>query len=414
MLIPLPHDQAPAASAHQAKTRLLLAGASTRAAAGSALRANMVPVCADLFADVDLCRFARTLPIEATSYPRGLVDLAQAAPDGPWMYTGALENHPAIVEQISRHRRLWGTSADSLRRVRSPWKLAAALARHGLPHLRIWPQDSTTPARDGTWMSKPCRGSGGRGIMPWHAGQEIEGPLHHDICFQERRSGLPVSGLFLARPGTTVLIGVTRQLIGLHQVHAAPYAYCGSIAPLRLPEPVERLVGKIGRAVASDFDLQGLFGCDFLVDSAGPWLTEVNPRYTASVEVLEHVLQIPLLDWHRRACEEFLTGLTRTREWDAFATQLTGILACKAQRRVGKVIVYADRALQAGDWTRFISNPESDSIPYMADIPSPGQSIDAGQPICTIFATASGAAECLRRLLRRAERFYQTGLRAPR
>jgi hypothetical protein len=81
---------------------VLILGASTRAAAQSAIRAGLHPICADLFADLDLRGCAQVL--EVADYPRGLVAAAASAPACPWMYTGGLENQPGIVARISKSR----------------------------------------------------------------------------------------------------------------------------------------------------------------------------------------------------------------------------------------------------------------------------------------------------------------------
>jgi predicted ATP-grasp superfamily ATP-dependent carboligase len=84
---------------------------------------------------------------------------------------------------------------------------------------------------------------------------------------------------------------------------------------------------------------------------------------------------------------------------------------------VGKIILYADRDLVAPDMTRFVSRPSpwpgsparhDDSVPSIADIPPPGQEIARGQPICTLFASASSEEECLAELIQRAERIERT------
>ena len=54
------------------------------------------------------------------------------APPGPWLYTGALENRPAFVERLAQLRPLWGNGPEVLRRVRSPFALAARLRQAGL------------------------------------------------------------------------------------------------------------------------------------------------------------------------------------------------------------------------------------------------------------------------------------------
>src|SRR6516165_6344986 len=93
---------------------LILTGASVRAAAFSALRAGLRPWCVDLFADADLQGCCPAQAIPAARYPEGLVDRLAAGPAGPWMYTGALENWPGLVGEISRRRRLWGNDAATL------------------------------------------------------------------------------------------------------------------------------------------------------------------------------------------------------------------------------------------------------------------------------------------------------------
>src|SRR5260370_33050866 len=81
---------------------VILLGASTRAAAGSARRAGWTPWCADLFAEAGLQAIAtgRKGPIDA--YPLGLVDALAEAPQAPVTYTGALVNRPDLLACIDR------------------------------------------------------------------------------------------------------------------------------------------------------------------------------------------------------------------------------------------------------------------------------------------------------------------------
>src|SRR5919106_1235059 len=109
---------------------LAIVGASVRAAAASAVRAGFQPLAADLFADADLRRIATATPI--SPYPEGLLDWLRAVEPSAWMYTGALENHPELVDQMAWIAPLWGNPGDVLERVRSPWKLADVLRREGL------------------------------------------------------------------------------------------------------------------------------------------------------------------------------------------------------------------------------------------------------------------------------------------
>jgi predicted ATP-grasp superfamily ATP-dependent carboligase len=385
---------------------VLILGASTRAAAQSAVRAGFAPVCADMFSDCDLAECARML--EVAEYPHGLVAAAASAPPMPWIYTGGLENHPRIVEEISRSRPLWGNGGDVLRRIRDPWHVAGLLVDHGLPACRFWPRDAAPPAADGIWMLKPLRGAAGRGIRVWENSGSDPAPLQERHYFQERRLGSPISALFLAQPQQTTLLGITRQLVGLPEVHAPPYAWCGTITPVELPVEISEMVQRIGIVLAQRTGLRGLFGCDFIVGSGQPWLTEVNPRYPASTELVERVLRVPLLDWHRRACESF-DDPGRLLDIPDVVASARG----HAASVLGKIVLYANRDLAAPDARHFLWRPPKrdgtidsrDTLPYMADIAAAGTRISRGQPICTLYARAAREGECLAKLMRRARRF---------
>src|SRR5262245_65865579 len=100
--------------------RLLILGASARAAAFSALRAGLEPWCADLFVDADLgCRCAAHR-VAALGYPEALEELARQAPPAPWLYTGGMEHYPDLVDRIAKRRPLWGNLGEVLRLARSP------------------------------------------------------------------------------------------------------------------------------------------------------------------------------------------------------------------------------------------------------------------------------------------------------
>ena len=339
---------------------------------------------------------------------------AALAPPASWFYTGGLENHPRIVEQVSKSRPLWGNPGGVLRRIRDPWHVAALLDATGLPACRVWPRGSPYPATDGNWMLKPLRGAAGRGIHIWDDCEYAT--LREPHYFQERRSGAPVSALFLALPRRTTLLGVARQLVGLKEVHAPPFAWCGAITPINMPVETNNIIERIGAVLAEQTRLRGLFGCDFLIGGGVPWLTEVNPRYPASTELFEHFSGVPLLDWHRQACEDFdnSEGMLELPTVDDMADPMPAGQASTQHRAgvVGKVILYAERDLIIPDAMRFVDGACHgqtlrlyDELPYMADIPAPGARIARGQPICTLFARAASESACLVKLVRRAARF---------
>ena len=139
---------------------VLIIGASARAAAFSAMRCGMRPHCADHFADRDL---AAVCPVERVDIGQGAEGFAAAAeslPPSPWFYTGGLENHPALVDRISRRHHLWGVGADVLRRVRDPLAVAEVLAAAGIPAPRCASIRKGSRATGAGWSSPWPRGEG--------------------------------------------------------------------------------------------------------------------------------------------------------------------------------------------------------------------------------------------------------------
>ena len=121
--------------------RLIILGASARAAAMSAVRAGFEPWTADLFADADLRALVpAAVRCPVGDYPRGFREILRGAPEVPWLYTGGLENHPNLIRDLSEIRPLWGNGPNALTACRSPFRVEPWQCRLlRLLHLLLWP-----------------------------------------------------------------------------------------------------------------------------------------------------------------------------------------------------------------------------------------------------------------------------------
>ncbi len=139
---------------------LFIAGASVRAAAQSAVRAGFQVTAVDLFCDRDLAACCQAFHVR--DFPRGILSVAEQIAPMEWLYTGGLENEPALVDAVSRRHRLLGHAGAVLRQIRDPWRLGDVLARVGLR----FPCPAHRPPRGGTgrWLLKPLRSCGGTRI----------------------------------------------------------------------------------------------------------------------------------------------------------------------------------------------------------------------------------------------------------
>src|SRR5436190_22892077 len=96
--------------------KLLIIGASARAAAFSAFRAGIRPECIDLFADADLTALCPTERLSASKYPQGFSKSDRFRAQGPRLYTGGLENWPALIDRLAAARQpLRGNRGAALR-----------------------------------------------------------------------------------------------------------------------------------------------------------------------------------------------------------------------------------------------------------------------------------------------------------
>jgi predicted ATP-grasp superfamily ATP-dependent carboligase len=144
------------------------------------------------------------------------------------------------------------------------------------------------------------------------------------------------------------LLGVTRQLVGEPWLHAPRFGYCGSIGPLVISTSEEMVWKKLGRVLVQWAGLQDWFGVDAIVRDGVPWVVEVNPRYTASVEVIEYGRSSP----------------------------------------VAKAVYYAPRTITIPahcPWETSVRAAIDDTMPEYADIPRAGSVIRRGRPVVTIF-----------------------------
>jgi predicted ATP-grasp superfamily ATP-dependent carboligase len=394
---------------------LLIFGASTRAAAFSALRAGLHPWCADLFADADLQARCPVTQVPAAGYPQQFLELARTDVFGPWMYTGGLENHPDLVHSIARHRTLLGNDqqdtnepwhpvyqlrrhlssplrAKALGRARSPEFVVSVLSGANLPYAALFDEFPDELPSDGRWLVKPRNGAGGRGIHVW---DERSPPprLREPVYLQEYIEGQPCAAIYVGDGSRAQLLGVSQQLVGEAHLHAKPFRYCGSIGPLPLEPAQQATFERIGNALAAGCGLCGLFGVDCILADGVPYPVEINPRYPASVEVLEYGTGTPALALHCKAFafEELCKSQIANRK-----SQIAD------QPIVGKAILFAWMSLifpADGPWMDTLRQPgDVWEMPAFADIPHAGQCIEAGRPILTIFASATSPSECREKL----------------
>jgi predicted ATP-grasp superfamily ATP-dependent carboligase len=349
------------------------------------VRAGYDVVALDRFGDLDLQRLCPSVSVLRDLGGRGgmaaLVDAAAEIRAPSVIYAAGLENQPWLVARLASGRNLLGCSPEALDRVRDPAVLGASLRGAGLGYPSTFAA-SDAPRRaelSRRWLRKPVLGGGGRGVREWRGGA-----LKGQVVVQEHISGLACSAAAVADGRSSVLLGVSEQLIGHRGFGARGYAWCGNLVPARLGESQRRALAAAARTIcahlALEFGLRGLFGVDLVWDGERAWVVEVNPRPTGSLESVEAAHEVGSFVAHLEGC----------------AGRLPSIAPSPTPRRAaGKAILFATQDVRVGDTRGW---PERG----VRDVPHPGERIAARHPICTVVSVQESPEAVLADLEARA------------
>ena len=208
-----------------------------------------------------------------------------------------------------------------------------------------------------------------------------------------------MSAVFVRARGEVHVLGVTEQLIGEEWLNAPPFRYAGNVGPVEPSADLRHDLGRIGEVLGDRCGLLGLFGVDFILHDSRPWVVEVNPRYPASVEVLELATGVLAMPLHRMAYDPEAGPAPRH----------------PADRPVaGKAVLYAPRRLVMPhyDPSEYCYHTPAAEVRaarhlagvHFADIPAPGEVIEPGWPVLTVLAGGETREQCLADLRERAAR----------
>src|SRR5262249_47982925 len=143
-------------------------------------------------------------------------------------------------------------------------------------------------------------------------------------------------------------------------------------------DALDRACG-VAAAVGEEFGLVGVNGIDPVVRDGVPYPIEVNPRWCASMELVERAYGVSVFGTHAAAC--------RDRRLPGF--DLTA--ARRDMAAVGKAVVFARRDFAIGDVRAGLASLVDSGD--LRDIPPAGTAIRTGRPVCTVFAAARNAAD---------------------
>ena len=280
----------------------------------------------------------------------------RSQPDDLLAYGSGFESHPEFLDRLQSCVRVLGNSPSTVRLCADPVQLSNRLEKLGISG----PETRAQRPRDlEGWLVKQKGRTGGCHVQP---ASQCQG-TSNSFYWQRQCTGKPHSALFLAAGGAAHIIGIS-QLLPSGRTDV-PYAWGGAIGPIRaLPEVFEQ-VQWVAQTLASDLDLLGLCGIDFIVDPKKEvQLVDLNPRLVATCELYVDRFVSDYMNAHIEIC---LTG------------NPDGHLVPASERGEGVrgvQVVYAPRPIAGMTNWKW---PDG-----AADLPNSGTNIDAGQPLCTV------------------------------
>ena len=285
---------------------------------------------------------------------------AGTAPIGLVLGSG-FEGAPNLMARIGRTHRLLGATPEAVAILKDPAAFAALCARLSIPH----PEVTRAPVPDrAAWILKRAGGSGGS-----HIRAATIGPAPSGAYFQRRVPGTGHAAAFLADGRGAAILGVTEQWTAPSPLR--PFRFAGAVERGRHEPPAlaARVLSEVSEAIArlvAETGLRGLASADLLVDGSDWWLTEINPRPGATLDILDR-RATPLLAAHIAASLGRLPRI-EAAPMDAAATEICYAAAGYAP-------------MPPVDWPDFVR-----------DRPQSGSPVARDAPLCTLFAAGPDSA----------------------
>ncbi len=356
---------------------MLLVGYSVRALAESVVKYSFRDVVAvDFFGDWDLRHIVDN--VEVVESREHLSTILERYAKHDVIYSSVLENDVVLLNLLGD--RVIGNGAEVVEIVRPGekwWNIAGRL-RIRIPNVLT----GMLPCCSGRWLKKPYKSGGGRSISFW-SGEKLPAGFY----LQEFIDGESFSFLFVSNGKDLMLLGVTLQLVGVDFLGAHRFAWSGNVYPANLePDIVDEVKEWIAR-LTCEVGLCGVFGVDVIVKDSIPYVIEINPRYTGSMELIETALGINIFGLHMGACRGNLP------------LNIPEPLAY-----FGKGIVYAEVELcgfrSEEMWNR-----------GFRDIPVGESVIHKGSPVCSVFSSGGSIGEVIDGLIEQKRWLYEKGVR---
>lgn len=320
-------------------------------------------------------------PIDVEDIHRRIARAARSQQAGAVAFSGGFENFPDLVSELGNDLELLGNHSATLEKVRDPFLLKEVVGSVGMETPQIVPPGNL-PDPSLQWLRKPIKSGNGTGIDLWE-GVVPEGDP--GFIVQKRIDGQARSVSFIANGTEVKIFSHAEQLSGDSAFGSEGFGYVGNFL---LPLPEQDLLARLNLlagALTREFGLVGLNGIDFILNDGQVFVLEVNPRYSASMELVEDALGQSLFDWHVAGCRgQSLPELPEYPKHEVY----------------GKASVLAKKVGVLPDTTHWLENG-------VRDVSHSGRPVFPRYPIGTVTASGWDVQSCYEKLVAKAKGLYE-------
>jgi predicted ATP-grasp superfamily ATP-dependent carboligase len=382
---------------------MLVIGIDVLSLATSATKAGYKVYAVDYFGDQDLKRvcheslsIVKQTPgiscgqLSTNFNPEALLQLTTGllkknVIDVTLLSTG-LDDSSDVLRELNDVIPILGNHPHVIKRIRDKMDFFQELKRLGVHHPETAMTENFEEARKKAKdigypvLVKPSKGFGGVGIRKVQGPKELKQAFQdaslvdEEVLIQEYISGISASVSLISSANETITLTLNEQLLGVDEVgQEEPFGYCGNVVPLMTTRSIMNRCKNIAERITSHFDLIGSNGIDFVISKKGiPYVVEANPRFQATLECVERLLGINMVEAHMKAClQEKLPTIAK------------------------KTAVFCTRLILFAPQRSII--PDLSVFEEVTDIPIPEVIIEKGEPVCSIMIEGADRNSSLRK-----------------
>jgi len=332
----------------------------------------------DGFNDWDSARFGRLMP-EKPADPMEIFDRHPEMGPGRVLFCAPVESRPDSIAGASAKMKTLNADSRAVAKCRE-LEFLRETATDGV----MFPETTLSPAKDGgRWLVKDIKGSGGVHVKISDGAE----PLEFGQYRQRLVNGSSVGACFLSASHggnvSTKLMGIASHVMNREEFGQDRFRFGGLVYPARVEEKDMEAIRRFGERAARRAGLAGWWGADFIINGSGVHLLEINPRFTATMELVANEHGIDMVGTQAEALGGFLFN--------------GGISVPDSYRAT--VVCYAKNDCLFDGAKRWFDRGAR-------DVPRDGARFRKGEPVISLYRTGRTERECMEMIGEQAAQLY--------